>query len=55
MKQLQQPGDAILRTHGDTPMLISIPLCTREDMQTVANMLKAPGKEAITPTSQVAA
>jgi hypothetical protein len=55
LKQLQQPGDAILRIHGNTPTLISIPLCTLEDMQTVANMLKAPSKVAITPTSQVAA
>ena len=51
VKQLYQPGDAILVTDYTTPALVSIPLCTRKDMQTVATMLKTT-EEKVTTTSQ---
>jgi len=40
VKQLHRPGDAILVTDYDTPTLVSIPFCKREDMKTVADMVK---------------
>jgi hypothetical protein len=40
VKQLHRPGDAILVTDYDTPTLVSIPLCKREDMQAVADMVR---------------
>jgi hypothetical protein len=40
VKQLQRPGDAILVTDYDTPTLVSMPLCNREDMKTVAEMVR---------------
>ena len=40
VKQLHRPGDAILVTDYGAPTLISIPLCKREDMKTVANMIR---------------
>ncbi len=40
VKQLQRPGEAILVTDYAPPILISIPLCTRSDMHTVAALVK---------------
>lgn len=40
VKQIQRPGEAILVTDFDSPILVSMPRCTREDMETVANMVK---------------
>ena len=39
VKQLLRPGDAILATDYAAPTVVSIPLCTRHDMETVADML----------------
>jgi len=39
VKQLQRPGDAILATDYDTPTLVSMPFCTYQDMETVADMV----------------
>ncbi len=40
VKQLQQAGEAILCTDYDAaPTIVSMPLCTRDDIQTIANML----------------
>ena len=39
VKQIQHPGEAILVTDFDTPTLVSMPLCTRDDMNTVADMV----------------
>lgn len=40
VKQLHRPGDAILVTDYNTAALVSIPLCKREDMKTVADMVR---------------
>jgi len=40
VKQLHRPGDAILVTDYSTPTLVSMPLCKREDMKTVADIVK---------------
>jgi hypothetical protein len=39
VKHLQRPGEAILVTDFDTPIVVSMPLCTRDDMTTVATMV----------------
>lgn len=41
VKHLQRPGEAILATDYAPPMLVSIPFCTRSDMQTVAALVNA--------------
>ncbi|GAK59460.1 DNA segregation ATPase FtsK/SpoIIIE and related protein [Candidatus Vecturithrix granuli] len=41
VKQIQHPGEAILVTDFDTPILVSIPLCTRDDMNTVADTVNS--------------
>jgi hypothetical protein len=41
VKQLQQPGQAILATDYALPTLVTMPLCTRPDMDTVADLLSA--------------
>ncbi|GAK61013.1 DNA segregation ATPase FtsK/SpoIIIE and related protein [Candidatus Vecturithrix granuli] len=40
VKQLQRPGEAILATDYAPPILVSIPLCTRSDIHTVAALVK---------------
>lgn len=40
VKQLQRPGDAILMTDYENPHVVSMPFCTREDMETVAEMVE---------------
>ncbi len=40
VKQIQQPGEAILITDFDQPVLVSMPVCTREDMEIVAEIVK---------------
>ncbi len=40
VKQLRRPGEAILVTDFDVPTLVTMPLCTRDDMKTVAELLK---------------
>ena len=40
VKQIQHPGEAILVTDFDTPIVVSMPLCTYDDMKTVAEMVK---------------
>ena len=44
VKQLRQPGEAILVTDFDQPTLVSIPLCTRKDMEAVAEKLSVSKK-----------
>lgn len=39
VKHIHQPGEAILVTDYDAPVLVSVPMCTRRDMETVAAML----------------
>lgn len=39
VKQLEKPGDAILVTDYEKPCLVSMPLCTRQDMECVARKL----------------
>ncbi len=39
VKQLQHPGEAILVTDYTSPVVVSLPLCTREDMETVAEIV----------------
>jgi hypothetical protein len=41
VKQIQHPGEAILATDYADPKLISVPFCTRADMETVAEMIVA--------------
>jgi len=41
VKQLLRPGDAILATDYAAPTVVSIPLCTRHDMETVAELISA--------------
>ncbi len=40
VKQIQHPGDAILVTDYDQPIVVSIPYCTRKDMHTMADMVR---------------
>lgn len=40
VKQLHHAGEAILATDFAAPTLVTIPLCTRDDMNTVAGLLK---------------
>jgi len=40
VKQLHHPGEAILATDFDVPTLVTMPLCVRDDMKTVAELLK---------------
>ena len=44
VKHIRKPGDAILATDYDEPQLISVPLCTREDMKNVAKLLNTSKK-----------
>jgi hypothetical protein len=39
VKQLHRPGEAILATDFDMPVLVTMPVCAREDMRTVANLV----------------
>lgn len=55
VRQLQRPGDAILVTDYDNPTVVSMPLCTRGDMEIVAGMLGATGENVIMNTSWAAA
>ncbi len=41
VKQIQHPGEAILVTDFDTPILVSMPLCTRDDMNTVVDIVNS--------------
>lgn len=40
VKQLQRPGEAILVTDYAPPTLVSMPFCTRQDMDTVAALIR---------------
>ncbi len=40
VKQIQRPGEAILVTDFDNPILVSMPRCTYEDMKSVADIVK---------------
>lgn len=40
VKHLEHPGEAILTTDYAPPMIVSIPFCTRQDMQTIATTIK---------------
>jgi hypothetical protein len=40
VKHLQRPGDAVLATDYDAPVVVSMPLCTRRDVETVADLLR---------------
>jgi AraC-like DNA-binding protein len=46
VKQLHRPGEAILSTDFAPPILVTIPWCTRDDMQTVAGLLTKSGQNA---------
>jgi len=48
VKHFQRPGDAILVTDYDSPTVVSMPLCTRKDMETVTRMMSDSG-ERTTP------
>lgn len=39
VKQLHHPGEAILATDFDMPTLVTMPVCTRDDMDVVANLM----------------
>jgi len=53
VKQLHHPGEAILSTDYDaTPTLVSMPLCTGEDMRMVAEMLGSEGGRMGSPPPQ---
>lgn len=59
VKHLQRPGEAILVTDYAPPMLVSIPFCTRHDMQIIATLIKeqdtSKTKAVSMPVSQQAA
>lgn len=40
VKQLRRPGDAILVTDFDHAMVVALPFCRREDMETVAEIVR---------------
>lgn len=48
VKQLQRPGEAILVTDYAPPVIVTMPYCCRQDMETVATMIgtKAKGYKA---------
>lgn len=53
VKHLHQPGDAILVTDYEDPSVVSMPFCTREDMETVAGMINTfdtPGEDTLMNT-----
>ena len=52
VKQLDHPGEAILAMDYGIPTLVSMPLCTCEDMQTVAEMLRTDTEEQTPFASQ---
>ena len=53
VRQLHHPGEAVLVTDYDFPTLVSIPFCTRKDMETVANIVtQKRGHNAPTMSSQ---
>ncbi len=39
VKQVQSPGEAILVTDYATPVVVSMPLCSRQAMETIAEMI----------------
>ena len=39
LKQLHYPGEAVLMTDYHAPTVVSLPVCTREDIQTIASMV----------------
>ena len=52
VKQIQRPGEAILVTDYGEPTLVSIPRCSREDMQQVAEILRQNSPGNLAPFSQ---
>jgi hypothetical protein len=53
VKQIHRPGDAILSTDFTTPVLVSMPLCTRKDMEIVARLIKNTYMETPMTTRQL--
>ncbi len=45
VKQIQRPGEAILVTDYDQPIVVSIPYCTRKDMHAIATMVGQSGRQ----------
>ncbi len=45
VKHLRHPGDAILVTDYTPPVLVNMPRCTRQDMETVASMVSEPQQQ----------
>ena len=39
VRELEQPGEAVFATDYSEPLRVAMPLCTREDMQTVAQLV----------------
>lgn len=51
VKHLHQPGEAILVTDYSSPVVVSVPFCTRQDMETVADLISNKGKQYRSKTS----
>ncbi len=49
VKGLEHPGEAVFATDYGTPTHVSMPLCVREDMQTVANIVGISGEKWLIP------
>jgi len=52
VKHIHRPGDAILVTDYDVPTVVTMPFCTRKDMETIASMLSNTGEAARSNTWQ---
>ncbi len=52
IKQVQRPGEAILVTDYASPVVVAMPLCTRQDLETIAELI---GKktEEVTEVTEV--
>ncbi len=51
VKQVQRPGEAILVTDYAAPVVVSIPLCTRQDMAAIAEMIGPPAASSRPPAA----
>ena len=49
VKELEHPGEAVFATDYGTPTHVSMPLCTRSDMQTVAQLVGVSGEKWLIP------
>lgn len=54
VKQIQHPGEAILVTDYDQPVIVSIPYCTRNDIHAIAAMVGQANVQESTPISAAA-